>query len=179
MSKRSPRLDLTVIGSVLLLIMLGTPAGADPGRRRADLGDCQNLEVSADQKLAFHVYASGVQIYQWNGTAWVFTAPEALLFADAGGHGTVGIHYAGPTWEMVNGGKVVGTVLERCTPDPEAIPWLLLDAVANEGPGILGRVTLIQRINTVGGLAPSDPGDVVGELARVPYTTEYLFYRAH
>ena len=36
----------------------------------------------------------------------------------------------------------------------------------------------IQRVNTVGGKAPTAPGDYVGELVRVPYTAEYFFYRA-
>ena len=94
-----------------------------------------------------------------------------------GDNGIVGIHYAGPTWESNSGSKVVGTVLERCTPDPDAIPWLLLKAVSNEGPGF-SRVTFIQRVNTVGGIAPTDPGDFVGEEVEVPYTTEYYFYRA-
>ncbi len=124
------------------------------------------------------MYAEGVQIYRWNGTSWIFVAPEALLFADADGNGVVGIHYGGPTWESNSGSKVVGMVLERCTPDPDAIPWLLLKAVSNEGPGPFQRVTFIQRVNTVGGLAPTDAGDFVGEEARVPYTTEYYFYRA-
>jgi Protein of unknown function (DUF3455) len=153
----------------------------NPGNenRAPDLGDCQNLQVPAGNKVAFHVYAEGVQIYRWNGTSWVFVAPEAVLFAGRGGSGAVGTHYAGPTWESVSGSKVVGTVLQRCTPDPNAIPWLLLKAVSSEGPGIFHRVTYIQRVNTVGGLAPAHPGDVPGEVARVPYTAEYFFYRAH
>jgi hypothetical protein len=141
------------------------------------LGTCQNLQVSAASKRAFHVYAEGVQIYQWDGTSWIFVAPDAALFADAGAHGTVGIHYAGPTWESVSGSKVVAAVIDRCTPDPAAIPWLLLGAVSSEGPGIFHRVTLIQRLNTVGGNAPAAPGNSTGEVARVPYTAEYFFYR--
>ena len=78
----------------------------------------------------------------------------------------------------MSGGKLVGTVLEHCTPDPSAIAWLLLGAVS-DGPGVFQRVTFIQRVNTVGGNAPADPGSSTGEKARVPYTTEYFFYRAH
>ena len=74
--------------------------------------------------------------------------------------------------------KVVGQVLERATPDPNAIPWLLLKAKSTDGPGIFAEVTYIQRVNTVGGKAPTAPGDYVGELVRVPYTAEYFFYRA-
>jgi hypothetical protein len=39
-------------------------------------------------------------------------------------------------------------------------------------------VTFIQRVNTVGGKAPTVNGVVAGEVARVPYTAEYLFYKA-
>ena len=123
------------------------------------------------------VYATGVQIYRWSGTSWTFVAPQATLSANAGGSSTVGTHYAGPTWESVSGSKVVGAVAQRCTPVASAIPWLSLNAVSSTGPGIFHRVTFIQRVNTVGGLAPSAPGSVAGEEVRVPYTAEYFFYR--
>ena len=142
-----------------------------------DLGGCGNLQVPAGHEVAFHVYADGVQIYRWTGTTWAFLGPEADLFADPGFNGLVGTHYAGPTWESNSGSKVVGRVLERCTPDPSAIQWLKLEAVYSAGPGVFDGVTFILRVNTVGGLAPTNPG-AVGEVARVPYTTEYYFYKA-
>ena len=145
--------------------------------REPALGSCQNLQVGDDSKLAFRVFASGVQIYRWSGTAWTFVAPEATLYAGAGEHGEVGNHYAGPTWESNSGSKVVGTVIERCTTSASDIQWLLLGRVSSEGPGIFQRVRFIQRLNTSGGIAPTTPGTVVGELARVPYTTDYFFYR--
>ena len=136
------------------------------------------IEVPEGNKVHFHVYAEGVQIYSWNGSSWVFQAPEALLFADAGGNGTVGIHYAGPTWESASGSKVVGARLASApSPNANSIPLLLLRARTAEGPGIFARTTYIQRVNTVGGVAPSTPGSAVGEQARVPYTAEYFFYR--
>jgi hypothetical protein len=138
-----------------------------------------NLDVQDGSKLGFHAYAEGVQIYRWNGATWTFVAPDAVLYASPGNDGVVGSHYAGPTWESNSGSKVVGAVLERCTPDAASIPWLLLGAVAGEGPGIFGRVTFIQRVNTVGGNAPTGPGTFVGDEARVPYTALYLFYREH
>jgi len=174
-------LDVTLAALTLLLLACVAPAWADPGNdnQAPDLGDCQNLQVPAGNEVTFHVYAEGVQIYSWNGMSWIFLAPEAVLFANAGGDGVVGIHYAGPTWESLSGSKVRGMVLERCTPDPDAIPWLLLKAVSNEGPGVFRRVTFIQRVNTVGGNAPTDPGDFPDEVARVPYTTKYFFYQAN
>jgi uncharacterized protein DUF3455 len=165
----------------LVLSALIAPAGAKPGNdnRAPDLGDCEDLAVPAGNKVAHVLFADGVQIYRWNGTSWVFVAPEAELYANAGNTGNVGFHYGGPTWESNSGSKVVGRVLERCTPDPTAIPWLLLEAVSSEGPGIFNKVTFIQRVYTVGGIAPTAPGNTVGEEVEVPYTTLYYFYRAH
>ncbi len=152
----------------------------EPGQmsRAVDLGACDKLQAPAGSKLAFHVYAEGAQIYRWNGTSWSFVAPDATLSADAAGKSIVGTHYAGPTWETSSGGKVVAAVIDRCTPNPNAIPWLSLGVTSAAGPGVFHRVTFIQRVNTVGGNAPSAPGTFVGEEARVHYTTEYLFYRA-
>ena len=143
-----------------------------------DLGSCSNLAAPAGSKVRFHTYADGVQIYRWSGTGWSFVAPEAVLTSDANGTNVVGIHYVGPTWESSSGSKVVGAVVDRCFPDPNSIPWLILRAVSTQGPGVFDSVTHIQRVNTAGGNAPSSPGTVVGEEARVPYTTEYFFYRA-
>ena len=144
--------------------------------RAPELAACSKLAAPADSKLAFHVFAKGVQIYRWTGTSWGFVGPEATLSADAGGRSVVGIHYEGPKWESNDGGKVTGTVIDRCTPNPNAIQWLSLKGVA-EGGGIFHRVVYIQRVNTAGGKEPARAGDFVGEVARVPYTTEYYFYR--
>ena len=154
---------------------------AEPGednRGPALPTNCASIEVPEGNKVASHVYAVGVQIYRWNGTAWVFVAPSATLYANADYDGQVGTHYVGPTWESNSGSKVVGARAAGCTPDPTAIPWLLLQGLTSEGPGVFHRVTYIQRVNTVGGLAPSTPGSALGEEAQVPYTAEYFFYRA-
>jgi uncharacterized protein DUF3455 len=136
------------------------------------------LSVPAGNKVEFHAYAVGVQIYSWNTTTgqWGFVAPEAVLH-DADGN-VVGIHYAGPTWQTGSGSKVVGARIAGVTMDANSIPWLLLQAKTAQGPGVLGNTTYVQRVSTVGGLAPSTAGTVNGEIARVPYRAEYYFYRA-
>ena len=139
---------------------------------------CDSLQVQPGNRVNSHAYAVGIQEYRWNGTTWVFVEPVATLFADAEYHDKVAIHYLGPTWESNNGGKVVATKLTACTPDPTAIPWLLLQTVTNDGPNPLGSVSYIQRVNTKGGLAPTAPGSSIGAVAEVPYTAEYYFYRA-
>jgi hypothetical protein len=128
--------------------------------------------------VSSHLYALGVQIYQWNGASWVFVSPEAALFADPCYGRQVGIHYGGPTWEAEDGSKVVAAVQANCAPFAGTIPWLRLGATSTSGSGKFGRVTYIQRVNTVGGTAPAQAGGAIGDEVRVPYTAEYYFYRA-
>jgi hypothetical protein len=166
--------------SVLTVAFLASPTFSQgKGGRVPELGDCGYLQVPAGNNLLFRVFAEGVQIYRWNGTIWAFVAPEAVLSANPGGTGVVGSHYAGPTWEAVSGSKVIGSVEDRCTVSANDIQWLRLRAVSSEGPGIFQDVTFILRLYTSGGVAPTTPGATVGQLASVPYSTEYYFYRKH
>jgi hypothetical protein len=176
-----------VIALVLLLAVIGLAHPSVPAVRAKDenknspvlpLPLCDDVQVPEGHKLAFHVYAVGVQKYRWNGTSWVFVEPVATLYADANFHGKVGVHYGGPTWESNSGSKIVATRAGSCSPDPTAIAWLKLETVSADGPGIFGSVTYVQRVNTVGGLPPIAPGSTVGAVVEVPYTTEYYFYRA-
>jgi hypothetical protein len=171
---------MTLSALALLLLALVALAGASrgDGDGAPDLGDCQELQVRPGNKVILNAFGKGVQIYRWDGTSWIFVAPQAVLFADAAGDGVVGIHFGGPTWEADDGSEVVGTVIKSCTPDPDAIPWLLLGAATTRGPGLFGRATFIQRLNTVGGIAPGEPGAFIGQVARVPYTADYVFYQA-
>ncbi len=140
------------------------------------------LAVPAGNRVSFHLDAIGVQIYACSATAagygWVFQAPEATLYKH-GGH-VSGKHYAGPTWEANDGSTVVGAKVAAATPDPTAVPWLLLRAVSHAGDGKMDEVTFVQRLETTGGLAPSGGCDAstVGASARVPYTATYFFYEA-
>jgi hypothetical protein len=55
---------------------------------------------------------------------------------------------------------------------------LLIGATSDPARGRFARLTHIQRVNTIGGTAPAEAGAFIGDEARVPYTTEYYFYRA-
>ena len=142
------------------------------------------LEAPANQKLALTLTARGVQIYECHPVQgdptkfeWVFKAPEADLF-DAEGH-KVGRHYAGPTWELTDGGKVVGHVKAKAdAPDRKGVAWLLVEASENSGGGVLGRVRTIQRVGTVGGNIPSEAANQTkaGQERRVEYRATYRFY---
>jgi hypothetical protein len=143
------------------------------------------VRAPVDQEAFLEALASGVQIYACAaksnppaGFEWVLRAPEAAL-VDRSGH-AIGKHYAGPTWESVDGSTVVGDVKGRDPgPDPSAIPWLLLTVKSSTGAGVLTQTKSIQRLKTVGGVAPSQACGAtnVGEIARMPYTATYYFYR--
>ena len=147
------------------------------GNRLPDLSSCPALAAPVGSTLLLHAFGIGVQIYHWNGTSWGAPTPAATIYADAGGNGKVATHFAGPTWQSNSGSTVVGTVANRCTPDPASIAWLSLTAVPS-GAGLFANVTFIQRLNTVGGIAPATAGTVIGQEARIPYTADYLFYNA-
>ena len=141
---------------------------------------CSLIAAPEGTKLAFHVYAKGVQIYKWDGSAWAFDAPRAALFAEENFFGEVGSHFRGPNWESKSGSRVKAATVpgKLCTPDSSAIAWLLLEANETTGAGIFNGITFIQRTNTTGGLRPTTPGTVFGEIKEVDYTAEYYFYRA-
>jgi hypothetical protein len=164
------------------------PAGAVvPAWLAEDMATCRqplpgaDLAVPAGHRLFLQLDAVGVQIYTCaaspSGAAWTFTAPEATLI----GHEGIffGKHFAGPTWEALEGSAVVGAKVAGATPDPAAIPWLLLRAASHAGTGRLSRVTFIQRIATSGGLAPADGCSQasLGAVARVPYSATYCFHQ--
>jgi hypothetical protein len=146
----------------------------------------ENLRPPAGQVLSLEAQATGVQIYECNANKtdptrfeWVFKAPEADLFDNAGRK--IGKHYAGPTWESNDESKVQGEVKARDDgPDANAIPWLLLSAKSPSGKGVFGQTQSIQRVRTVGGKAPAQScsQEQAGKLARVPYKATYYFYAA-
>src|SRR5436305_14648292 len=116
--------------SLALAALVFAAAGQAQDNREPDLSpDCSGLHVADGNKVSSHVYAQGVQIYRWTGSAWMFVAPAAVLYANEDHDGEVGTHYVGPTWESNSGSKVVGARIAGCTPNPNSIPWLLLAAV--------------------------------------------------
>src|SRR3981081_2192870 len=91
----------------------------------------------AGLSVYLEVPATGVQIYTCGKNApgagtWTFKAPEAALFDTA--KKQIGKHYAGPTWEALSGGKVVGAVKANA-PAPAAggTPARALDTQARDG----------------------------------------------
>ena len=161
------------------------------------------LQPPEGNELFLIGHAFGTQDYvcaaSGSGVAFVLTTPEAVLF-DTPARRVIN-HYFSPnpveggtiraTWQSTRDSSVFWGQLDKFAtfvtdPDfvaPDAIAWLLLSqAGVLDGVGggtTLSVATFVQRVNTVGGLAPSigcnSPTDI-GHTAFVPYEADYVFF---
>ena len=169
---------------ILFAIPLGLAVGlmSTVAALAADKTDQSNvpveLRVPDGYNRVLTSVGRGVQIYDCVNGAWTFRAPRADILRDEPNDKLVAIHYAGPTWESTkDGSKVVGAVqARRDAPNPQRdIPWLRLHAASNAGTGVFGDVDYIQRLDTVGGVAPTG-ACAAGQTAEVPYQATYDFW---
>jgi hypothetical protein len=172
---RSTLHHLTALAAAGLATLAATPAHA--------VSVPSVIAPPAHESLTMSIGARGVQIYECrsrkdgSGNEWAFVAPEADLY-DGNGR-LVGQHGAGPHWRFEDGSRITGRVKARAdAPQPQAIPWLLLEAQARGPQDRLAHVRSIQRVNTVGGTAPAEGchASQLGSALRVPYTADYHFY---
>jgi len=166
-----------------------TPAAAAKAapKHKAHLRACpphipEELNPPADTTLELVLPANGVQSYACGvdkpGEApdWQPKGPHANL---GEGNNLVGIHFGGPSWQGLDGSTVKGTkVASAPSPDKSAVTWLLLSGVAT-GEGVFGKITHIQRLETVGGKPPTTGCDAshLDTKVLVPYRAYYYFYR--
>ncbi|WP_162501599.1 DUF3455 domain-containing protein [Methylobacterium crusticola] len=134
---------------------------------------------AAEDQIVLRVSATGIQVYECRAAAdgalsWRFKEPRADLFV---GTQRIGRHYAGPTWEHVDGSRIVGrVVVNQPAPQPNDIPWIRLAVVSHDGEGALSSISAVQRVATHGGVMIGTC-DAAGSLAEMPYTAEYLMLR--
>ena len=125
------------------------------------------------------VHAEGAQVYECKAAAggtlaWQLREPVATLMADGK---TVGRHYAGPTFEHIDGSIIVIKAAATVpAPDGTSIPWVRADVVSAKGNGVLTGVTALLRINTRGG-ALSGACDIAGSIRGVGYAADYVFLK--
>jgi hypothetical protein len=143
------------------------------------------IAVDGPHTPYLRTHAEGVQIYRCDLIAgtyqWSFVAPSATLFAR--NDKVLGTHFGGPTWQARDGSAVRARREDGVTVDPSAIPWLLLEVTAAQAGADGDRLvhtTWIQRIDTVGGLAPAAEAchaATASTLAEVPYEADYVFWK--
>lgn len=172
---------LTGIAIIATLAACSTPSGmmSAPDAPTA-------VAVPAGNKPVMKTVGIGELTYECRakaGTAgafeWAFAGPDAVLYDM--NKKAVGKYYGGPTWESNDGSKVTGKQLAVApAPSAGAIPLQLVQANPATGSGAMTGVTYIQRLNTVGGVAPAESCGAgnVGAKKLVKYQADYVFYKA-
>jgi hypothetical protein len=126
--------------------------------------------------------ARGVQVYQCRSGAWAALEPAASLTGVTVRpvKKVTALHARGPSWQSDQDGSLLEGdpegVVRVPSEHPGSIPQLRVRAKSTRGTGTFGKVTWIQRIDTVGGLAPA--GACTGGTAAVPYRAVYRFFVA-
>ncbi len=174
---------MSALGLLMALTGLTTPSAFAQASPIVAPKIPAELKVPDDQTLLVKLAAKGTQIYVCQAPpehpdqlAWTFKAPQADLFKNKI---KIGRHYAGPTWEANDGSKIIGQVKAKVkAPQPDAIPWLLLAAKSQGSSGLFAKVNWVQRLNTVGGQAPTKGCDRAhqNQETAVAYTADYYFY---
>ena len=151
-------------------VLAGTAAWAD---------EAQDAVAASAGTMVLAVHAEGAQVYECRPEAggrltWQFREPIATLIEDGK---TVGRHFAGPSWELADGSRIVGQVQAHAPGTTAAdIPWLKLGVASRQGEGRLKEVTTVQRIHTAGG-SKTGPCGQAGAMAAEPYAADYVFSR--
>jgi hypothetical protein len=160
-----------------------------------------NLEVEAGNEPYLLMHAVGTQNHiclpraSGTGLGWAFFGPQATLADPAGQQFATHFLSGNPieggtpraTWQHSRDTSATWALATATSLDPNyvaagAIPWLRLQVVGNQdGPSggyKLSHTTFIQRVNTVGGVAPATDCATIGAKLLVPYEADYVFYRA-
>jgi hypothetical protein len=190
------------VSAVILASAIALPPGAHAeGRQRPlppPVPDAIQVPPGYTPYLAAH--AIGTQGYVCVAVGPVFSwtpfGPQATLFDEESRQilthflsATPYDQLLNPTWQHSRDSSAVWGRMIKSSSDPNfvaagAIPWLLLEAVVvGDGPtggDKLMATRLIQRVNTVNGMAPSTgcarPEDIK-KRALVPYEADYFFFK--
>jgi len=112
-------------------------------------------------------------------------APQPVAFGNATWQSSFD---SSKVWASATPATTVVAGTDQSCPNTGSIACLLLTAIGTEdgptGGKILSKTTFVQRLNTKGGSAPSNPATSclatsdIGRQLLVPYTADYFFYRA-
>lgn len=124
--------------------------------------------------------ATGVQMYSCefdsaHHLGWVFQHPDATLY-DGAGQASIQ-HGAGPSWQAGDGSRIVGRMVAQApSANPNSIPQLLLETHST-AEGSLSGVRFVQRLDTAGGVSPSEPCVREHQAGSSPYFARYIFLK--
>jgi Protein of unknown function (DUF3455) len=167
-----------------LVLFAGWLAGALAGQTAQNPLPNSELKDPDGQKVQFKLQTlpNSVQIYtcRQNDQGFVWSGPDPDAILTNAEHKLTVHHYKGPTWEATDGslvrsdGRLAKHFLAN---NKDAVHWLELPA--KDATMQFAKVTFIHRIDTSGGLPPSDKAcdaQHSGDQERVNYSATYLFY---
>jgi len=209
-NENSTRRILTTACAAIVGLLLGQPVRAAHDEDVRPPRVPALLQVEDGNVVFFVGHGVGTQNYvcapsatSITGFAFSLFTPQATLLDRDGDQLTT--HFFSPnrdprvgppeagtiraTWEDSRDTSMVWGSIAQQSSDaefvrPDSIAWLLVKkAGAAPGPNggdRLTKTTFIQRVNTVGGLAPASGCSTFGDAGRkafVPYAADYFFYR--
>jgi Protein of unknown function (DUF3455) len=157
----------TIFGRFAISIALVASVGPPP------------TAASSGETVVATFHAEGAQIYQCHSTSdgnrtWQPREEIATLLHDGK---TVGRHYAGPSWEHIDGSVLQAREVQTlAAPTSKDLPWIEYQVTLRLGFGTLSGVTSIRRINTAGGVTQGRCS-AADTFLSMPYRADYEFLR--
>jgi len=145
-----------------------------------------SVQVPAGNRVFWETVGVGEITYECRAKAagapgheWVFVGPNAVL-NDRGGK-AVGKYWGPPaTWAGMDGVNLTATQVAVAPNGAANIPYQLVKANPVPGNGMVTPTTYIQRVATMGGVAPAAACGAANMGAKqiVKYQADYIFWRA-
>ncbi len=143
------------------------------------------VQVPAGHTVSLETVAKGEITYECREKAgmpgtmeWAFVGPQATL-ADRSGR-MLGRYFGPPaTWASSDGSALVGAQVAVSAASAGSIPLQLVKTTSTTGMGSMTGHAFVQRVATVGGVAPSRSCDAAsrGQREVVPYQADYIFWK--
>jgi len=144
------------------------------------------IKVPAGNRVALETVGVGEITYECRAKAgaagqfeWVFVGPKADLNSRAGAK--LGTYFGPPaTWAANDGSAITATQVAVAPAAAGSIPLQLVKANPASGAGAMMGVSYIQRVATMGGVAPAAACDAaaLGRKEIVKYQADYIFWKA-
>jgi len=170
------------VASVLFLFIFGACA-APPVLPPMNSDLPLTLQAPAQDVLDDVLLSGGDVIYQCDRNPveldWIYFGVESTLFDSSGEN--AGTILPGGYFMADDGSYVLAKLDAEVRGPKDSFPWARLTARFNAGSptsvGRFARTALIQRVNTIGGLPPSQTCEPDGAMLYVPYSATYMIYR--
>ncbi|RZS54739.1 DUF3455 domain-containing protein [Sphaerotilus mobilis] len=182
---------LTLIAATTATLLLGACGSMKPMADKMAMKPFDQaalpaaVQVPAGHQVVLETVGAGDITYEckakadMSGHEWVFVGPMAVL-KDRSGK-AIGSYFGPPaTWKANDGSAITGKQLAVAPAGTGNIPLQLVQANPAMGMGAMQGISHIQRVATMGGVAPAMACDAgaVGKKEVVKYQADYIFWAA-